>query len=542
MNKDFDIEINNGELIFGLVSPVGVDLDTVSTKLENLIKQYKYIVKKIHLSQAADNLNFQDFNFCSSLTRIHSRMQNGARLRELSTRDDFFALLAINEICKKRTENKSTQRVASIIRQFKRPEEIETMRKIYGCGFYLLGITSSKNSRVNYLKNSLDISDPHDIDYLIDNDYSENHPNGQRTRDTFQLADVFINLDNHDLDLTLSRFIDLIFGSPNITPTAEEHAMFMAYMSAIRSGDLSRQVGAVITNKNHDIISTGANDVQKFGGGQYWPEQNDCRDYAIGYDANEKKRDDIVLNVLKAIESDDLNNESEEVKIARGRELLKDTGILELTEYGRAVHAEMDAILSSARNGITVYDTTLYTTTFPCHNCAKHIVAAGIKNVKFIEPYPKSYATILHNDSIEVLTSENKKIDEQNKVYFTPFVGVGPRRYMDFFSMSLSSGRKTKRKADGKTIIWKRGGQAPRIPLNAITYIEKELAYSNFFQTEIKETIKFKPIDEHICEKCGSMMILKTARKGKSIGTKFWGCFNYPKCMYTKSIDDNIAN
>ncbi|MDN3612645.1 hypothetical protein QWZ16_23945 [Vibrio ostreicida] len=26
---------------------------------------------------------------------------------------------------------------------------------------------------------------------------------------------------------------------------------------------------------------------------------------------------------------------------------------------------------------------------FPCHNCAKHIVASGIKRVVYVEPYPK---------------------------------------------------------------------------------------------------------------------------------------------------------
>lgn len=43
------------------------------------------------------------------------------------------------------------------------------------------------------------------------------------------------------------------------------------YLSSLRSADLSRQVGAVIS-KDRNIISTGANDIPKFGGGQYWPE------------------------------------------------------------------------------------------------------------------------------------------------------------------------------------------------------------------------------------------------------------------------------
>ena len=32
------------------------------------------------------------------------------------------------------------------------------------------------------------------------------------------------------------------------------------------------------------------------------------------------------------------------------------------------------------------------------------------------------------------------------------------------------------------------------------------------------------------CPNCGAIMVLRTAKKGKNIGEKFWGCPNYPKC------------
>ena len=98
--------------------------------------------------------------------------------------------------------------------------------------------------------------------------------------------------------------------------------------------------------------------------------------------------------------SDD-SNPSELLK--EGKEVLKDTGILDITEYGRAVHAEMEALLSCGRSGVSTRQCTLYTTTFPCHNCAKHIVASGISRVVFVEPYPKSLANDLHSDAIFLL-------------------------------------------------------------------------------------------------------------------------------------------
>jgi hypothetical protein len=66
--------------------------------------------------------------------------------------------------------------------------------------------------------------------------------------------------------------------------------------------------------------------------------------------------------------------------------------------------------------------------------CARHIVAAGIDEVQFIEPYPKSRARRLHPDAITpdpiewIPPSQNG-----DKVLFRPFVGVAPRLYRRAF-------------------------------------------------------------------------------------------------------------
>src|SRR5690348_6308523 len=89
----------------------------------------------------------------------------------------------------------------------------------------------------------------------------------------------------------------------------------------------------------------------------------------------------------------------------RKRELaieLRKTRIGGLLEFSRAVHAEMDALLSAARKGVSLVGTRLFVTTFPCHYCARHIVASGVDEVQFIEPYPKSLALNLHKDAIAV--------------------------------------------------------------------------------------------------------------------------------------------
>jgi deoxycytidylate deaminase len=159
--------------------------------------------------------------------------------------------------------------------------------------------------------------------------------------------------------------------------------------------------------------------------------------------------DEIVTSVelfmREKTRTSDLSAEDKE----RLREMLQSTRVAELTEFGRAVHAEMEAILSAVRRGVSVKDANLYTTTFPCHNCAKHIVGAGIREVIYIEPYPKSLALDMHRDSTafagyvgaESAAAPNLQGGSSlEKVMFKPFEGVAPRRYSALFSDTSEEG------------------------------------------------------------------------------------------------------
>lgn len=155
--------------------------------------------------------------------------------------------------------------------------------------------------------------------------------------------------------------------------------------------------------------------------------------------------------------------------------ILKQSKISDLTEFGRIVHAEMDALLSCARAGITTVDSTLYCTTFPCHNCAKHIIASGVTKVLYVEPYPKSRALDFHSESIELNSELDNSSVNANLVTFEPFIGVGPRRFLDLFSMTLGAGSKLKRKAkDGTTFDWNKSTAPIRTPIIPRSYIQIE--------------------------------------------------------------------
>lgn len=52
-----------------------------------------------------------------------------------------------------------------------------------------------------------------------------------------------------------------------------------------------------------------------------------------------------------------------------------------------SVHAEANAILWCAREGVRVAGMSMVTTTSPCYNCSQMIVQSGIKHVEYLRPY-----------------------------------------------------------------------------------------------------------------------------------------------------------
>jgi len=74
------------------------------------------------------------------------------------------------------------------------------------------------------------------------------------------------------------------------------------------------------------------------------------------------------------------------------------------------IHAEMNAIIWAAREGISIKDATIYVTLEPCSDCSKNIIASGIKRIVYDRAYE-------HNNSeiISKFIKENGVIIEQIK-------------------------------------------------------------------------------------------------------------------------------
>ena len=71
----------------------------------------------------------------------------------------------------------------------------------------------------------------------------------------------------------------------------------------------------------------------------------------------------------------------------------------------RTIHAEMNALLYCAKEGISVKGSVCYVTHFPCLNCTKALIQSGISKIYYLEGYRiDEYAIeLLENNGIEFI-------------------------------------------------------------------------------------------------------------------------------------------
>ncbi len=275
--------------------------------------------------------------------------------------------------------------------------------------------------------------------------------------------------------------------------------MYIAKSASLRTADLSRQVGAAIFSEDGEVISLGSNEVPKAGGGTYWTDDpKDARDYKSGFDPNDIRQREIISRpaqqaswwrasfagtsfskrcIRNCISTDGL----------KGGALHPKFKIMDLLEFGRIVHAEMSALSDAARKGVPVQHGTLYCTTFPCHMCAKHIVASGIDRVVYLEPYQKSYAFDLHSDAISV------DAEEIGKAVFKTFIGISPFRYRDLFER-----RKKRKNDDGEFQEWYEGKPLPNLQIYDPGYQDAEMRVAAAFNERLDALKDRRPVAEQL--------------------------------------------
>lgn len=493
------------ELVIALCGPIGSPLHEAADQLDSGLQGFGYRTEKIRLSRII-GLNAGDvsktISTASEFERIKSLIDAGDALRERYG-NDILAKIAIAKISADRAakfgefkdaaaESKTPseqkivrQRVCHIVDSIKNKSELDLLRLVYGDALFAVGVFSPLATREANLENGTHALQKDQIGLLINTDSGEEFSHGQSVRDTFPRCDFFMRVDHPvsgateaqavgQISSKVRRLLGLVFRTAVITPTPEETAMYASASAARNSACLSRQVGAAVTSKSGELLAVGWNDVPQYGGGLYGKPplisggmlvtpENDrrCFSEAGSKCHNDEEKKGIALKVAQLLidkhllRSEDLANAANAIS--------SDTRIKDLIEFSRAVHAEMHAILGASRvAGERVVGGKLFVTTYPCHSCARHIVAAGISEVHYIEPYRKSMATKLHRDAL------SESVDDETKVRLIQFDGVAPRRFIDVFEAG-------DRKKDGVLRLPPKEGARPatQVSLKAIPRLEQ---------------------------------------------------------------------
>jgi deoxycytidylate deaminase len=461
-NEDGQIRLKDRhtpELVFGFCGLMGSGVSkSVEILKDLLVKQYHYediqIVRVSDLIAECAKLVGENYNQdTKGAVRVEILQRIGTKLRGRFSAS-YLAKKCIERIASHRESSGGyhqdyrdlplARRSAFIIDSLKHPEEIELLRTVYNDAFWLIAVFAPEDIREKRLK-SIGV-DAAKIPALIRRDRDDAPNWGQHVDETVRLADFFVRNDHQaekPLRGTLARYLSLLFNTSVHTQTPDESAMSAATAAAARSACLSRQVGAAILSESNELLGVGWNDVPMFGGGLYHSHADDdhrCYRWGQKICHNDDRKASLYEKISTLLFEGGMISSG--VSREAVKSILASTEIKRLIEYSRAVHAEMEAIISVARSQKgSLINSRMFVTTFPCHSCARHIVAAGVKEVVFIEPYSKSLATELHDDSV---SSEDPR--SSGKVIFRQYEGVAPRNAVRLFNHGKA------RKKDGKAI------------------------------------------------------------------------------------------
>ncbi|KAB2928729.1 MAG: deoxycytidylate deaminase [Leptonema illini] len=446
--QDILRQVTTPEIVIGLCGPVGSPLVECAKILDDQLRTtFNYDVLVIRLSKFIEELSGTKVP-ASGFERFNTLINKGNELRN-NYGNSILAEMAIKDIAVYRRTRKFEEpseevaigryvpsRTAFIINSLKNTEELSLLREVYGESFFLLGVSSGMQARVNKLKTQMNESE---LWQLIDRDSGEESKSGQSIRKIFHKSDYFITYDSPQDDLMRRktvRFLNLCFRSEIETPTFMEQAMFAAYSASLNSACLSRQVGATLVDLCESrILSIGWNDVPKSGGGVYLNrtgnhDDSRCYNLASKRCYNDHEKSEMVQLIIDELQKNECLKDGQDLQV---RGILMNGRIGQLLEFSRAVHAEMLALINARSvqfgGGVQL---GLFTTTYPCHNCARHLVAAGVKRVYYIEPYRKSLAVKLHDDSIE----ESDEDENGVKMRLLQYEGAAPVRFETFFAAS----------------------------------------------------------------------------------------------------------
>lgn len=386
-----------------------VDKAEVKRRREQSYKFYFNIVPAFteNLKRTLSQLSGETYTTFYQKAGDNIRSSGNALNEEYDSQNIHRLAIRVNKIIKIfTTRNRhSKEQVLVVIDAIRNPFEAVFFRERYSA-FYLLSINTPEKDRIHRLKKILNLTDKQ-LQH-IDEKEGPKKLNGshfffsQNIPSCIQLADIHINNpqeDNGDINTLkkqLVRYISLILQPGIISPSREERCMQLAHTAKLNSGCISRQVGAIITDKNSSVRGVGWNSSAEGQTPCLLRNSEDILNHEDKDAYSDYERNNLLFrNVLKELYLDGLENDKCKDRL-NGRSIsfcFKD--VINLIEgeknqvHTRSLHAEENAFLQIAKyGGQGIEGGKLFTTASPCELCAKKAYQLGIKEIYYIDPYP----------------------------------------------------------------------------------------------------------------------------------------------------------
>lgn len=471
----------HSEVILGIVSPLGTKKEIFKKLLYATFKSNG--IKIINLSVTQELIQIPATLNISKSLEYFLKMQICSELRKTKS-NGILVNTIINSIKKERNKNRTKKTIVYLVDQLKNLGEYKVLSHVYGLNYLQISLFSNEKERdqnlkerfepdaelekkydeksltslifnkikvkgkpvnkffsrktvSNWVKDYLNVILSDSSHRLILKDFIEidiellDKKSGQQVSDLFHKSHYFINLDlpKNNIENEISKFVNLLTGQHKEYPTQDEFGMCLAYQASVRSNfPGGRHVGAAIVSSQGEVISVASIRAPAKSSN---PTRKDQNKVEPGYDKYYKKIDSW-SDFIKSITTSN-NKKDNKIKLnAAAKNNLSDINkfLKSILDFHPCTHAEISAIIDAAKLGVTVREAILYTTTFPCHLCAKDIINAGISRVVYLEAYPKSKNKELYPDLIDFDTNSKSE-----KTPFEFYCGIGPKRFLYAYSL-----------------------------------------------------------------------------------------------------------
>ncbi|MEZ7526572.1 hypothetical protein [Cloacibacterium normanense] len=337
--------------------------------------------------------------------RLYGTVEN-LDLKDSDTTHIYKVAESINYLIKShKSHNKETK---IVIDSLKNSLELMYFKEKFAA-FYMLSVNKDENERKKYIARKFgdNQEDNHFKETFIlgeaeysGSDFSKGKFAYPDIENCIQKSEYHINYtSDSEVQKQIIKLLALIEQPGIITPTSAERCMQIAMNAKLNSGCISRQVGAVITDKDYVIKAVGWNDVAK--------NQLPCKlrnaedlvnaknndhfsDFEISGEVVTGKKNQMFFklfsNDISQIDHKDLGGRN--CSFCFKTHLNTYEGEKNQV-HTRSLHAEENAMMQIAKNGGEgLKDGILFTTASPCELCSKKAYQLGITKIYYVDPYP----------------------------------------------------------------------------------------------------------------------------------------------------------